>query len=121
MNGLSERLRMLQSAIGIERRGRCIQGTPMAVEDAVQMGASLLQHGGVCPEALSHYQRVRRDRVLPVWEESTRQAVAYYSERDAGANPMTSFRDTASGFDPVKFTRDYEAPPLQAADAAAAA
>lgn len=28
----------------------------MAVEDAVQMGANLLQHRGVCPEALTDYE-----------------------------------------------------------------
>ena len=34
------------------------QGTPMAIEDAVQLAASLKEHG-LTPQALAHYEEVR--------------------------------------------------------------
>jgi 2-polyprenyl-6-methoxyphenol hydroxylase-like FAD-dependent oxidoreductase len=65
-----------------------VQGTPMAIEDAVQLASSLLHHNGISDEALSHYETVRKERVIPIWQESTRTAVAYYKLRDAEQNPM---------------------------------
>ena len=83
----------------------------MAIEDAVQLAASVLRHGGTAPAALAHYERVRKERVTPIWEESTRQAVDYYKHLDTSANPMQPPRNMKAG-SMFEFVRSYEAPCL---------
>ena len=64
------------------------------------------------------YQRVRKERVTPIWEESTRQAVDYYKHLDTTANPMqpTTRSETMNMFE---FVRAYDVPCLSPASASA--
>jgi hypothetical protein len=88
-----------------------VQGTPMAIEDAVQLASSLLHHNGISDEALSHYVTVRKERVIPIWQESTKKAVAYYKLRDAEQNPMKVTKDE-SGKNMFEFIQSYDPPKL---------
>lgn len=60
----------------------------MAIEDALQLASSLLHHNGISSAALSHYEYVRKERVTPIWQESTRQAMSYYKQKEDADNPM---------------------------------
>jgi 2-polyprenyl-6-methoxyphenol hydroxylase-like FAD-dependent oxidoreductase len=83
----------------------------MAIEDAVQLASSLLHHNGISDEALSHYAAVRKERVVPIWQESTKTAVAYYKLRDAEQNPMR-FKTDESSKNMFEFIHAYEPPKL---------
>lgn len=81
----------------------------MAVEDAVQLASSILHHG-ISSAALSEYEATRKERVIPIWEASTAQAVNYYKHKSADDNPMDS---GAKYGDILTRIEDYKAPVLK--------
>ena len=82
----------------------------MAIEDAVQLASSVMEHGGPSPDALAHYETIRRDRVAPIWEESTRQATNYYKHQRQVDNPMHPSGEQFHNV--VDFIKSYQAPSL---------
>lgn len=83
----------------------------MAIEDAVQLGFSI-KEGGLTEESLAEYERVRKERVIPISDVSTQEARAFYQEQDTGANPLKPSDKLKEMF---AFVNAYEPPNLDPA------
>ncbi len=73
------------------------QGGAMALEDAVQLAASMATHGDNLPKALTHYASSRQARVARVQSTATRNGQIFHL-----AGPLAAARDLALRTLPAK-------------------
>lgn len=63
------------------------QGTSQAFEDAVAMGRALSLHG-LTHDALLHYEKIRKERILPIWYTAVTEALSFYQDQVEQSNPF---------------------------------
>lgn len=84
-------------------------GVPMALEDAVELGHAVANHG-CTSEALRSYEKEREHRVNVIASTCIKQSTDYYKEKDDEANPFI-FEENF-----IDFIKNFSQDPVPQAD-----